>query len=64
MFVLHEMNDTIRVPPDKFGYGEKYGKEILAALVDEKYSNRVVPSIGLCITLYDFMSIGMCPSLS
>ena len=58
MFVLHTMKDTVRVPPDKFGHGEARGEELLALLIDEKYANKVLPNVGLCVTLYDFLHIG------
>jgi len=55
MFVLYNFEDTIRVAPGEFG-GD-LGR-VLQRLVDRKYSNKVVPNVGLCLFLRRFTSIG------
>ena len=32
--------------------------QILTELIDTKYGNRVLPNVGLCVCLYDFVHIG------
>ncbi len=49
------MADTIRVPSKYFG-SEK--RAALCKLIDDKYSNRVVRHVGLCVCLYDFEEVG------
>ena len=55
MFLLHPMADTIRVPSKYFG-SEK--RAALCKLIEDKYSNRVVRQVGLCVCLYDFEEVG------
>jgi len=54
MFLLHEMTDTIRVPP-RFFLGER--NKVLVKLLDDKYCNRVVREVGLCVCIYDFTEV-------
>lgn len=55
MFVAQELRDTLRVDPSQFGR-EKMA--VLTRLVDAKYANKVVPNVGLCVCLKEFVSIG------
>ncbi|KAK8825852.1 hypothetical protein WA577_001021, partial [Blastocystis sp. JDR] len=54
MFILLTIKDVIRIEPGDFG------KEHVATLIEEinrKYSNKVIPDYGLCISFYDFNRI-------
>eukprot|EP00170_Pyropia_yezoensis_P005821 contig_23675_g5839 len=55
MFKLVDIQDTIRIPPTRFGDPPR------TALVTEiltRYGNRVLPEVGLVLTLYDITSVG------
>lgn len=55
MFTLVTIEDTVLVPSRLFG------KPRLAALehiVNKRFSDRVIPSVGLCIALWDWVSVG------
>ncbi|KAI5953458.1 rpc25 [Candida jiufengensis] len=54
MFILSELSDLIRIPPHTFNI------PIQHAITDElnkKYSNKVIPKLGLCITIWDLLDI-------
>ena len=55
MFVLVKISDVIKISPDLFGLPHE---KVLTEEIDRKYANKVVADVGLCITLYDFISIG------
>jgi len=55
MFVLTEMRDTVRLAPHKFHTNFQVA---LQRTLNEKLANKVVPGVGLCICLYDMVSIG------
>ena len=55
MFVLVHVRDTIKLPPSCFS------KDFYDGLKDEingRYTNKVLPGIGLCVILYDFVKVG------
>ncbi|KAK9479192.1 RNA polymerase III subunit Rpc25-domain-containing protein [Lipomyces japonicus] len=55
MFVLSKISDLIRIVPAKFD------KPTLEAVEDEingKYANKVVQGVGLCVCVYDVVTIG------
>ena len=55
MFELVHLQDTVHIPPSEFG------TPLLKAITDalaEKFSNKVLPGIGLCVTTYDILHIG------
>ncbi|CAK9438425.1 uncharacterized protein LODBEIA_P26490 [Lodderomyces beijingensis] len=54
MFMLSEIQDLIRIPPHAFNI------PIQHALTDElnkKYANKIVPNLGLAITVWDLLDI-------
>ena len=55
MFLVYSHSDSIRVPPSELG------QEISAMLANEidfKYSNRVLPGVGLVVSLFSVDVIG------
>lgn len=53
MFVLADIEDTISVHPSTFG------QPALTSISDQinvKYANKILPDVGLCITLFDVLS--------
>ena len=55
MFELARLKDTVHIAPSEFG------KPPLTAVTDallEKYPNKVVPGLGLCIALFDILHVG------
>jgi DNA-directed RNA polymerase III subunit RPC8 len=55
MFELAKLHDTVHIQPSEFA------KPILSAVTDalsEKYPNKVVPGLGLCVTLHDILHVG------
>lgn len=55
MFTLVTIKDKIRIEPDHFS------KDYLIALKDEihaKFSNKILPEVGLCISIHDILLIG------
>ncbi|CAH7675878.1 RNA polymerase III subunit Rpc25-domain-containing protein [Phakopsora pachyrhizi] len=52
MFVLSHLKDTIKVLPRDFGNDRA---KTLIAEVNRKYSNKVLPEVGLCIALFDLL---------
>lgn len=55
MFELVRLQDTVHIPPSEFG------TPLLKAINDalaEKFSNKVLPGIGLCVATYDILHIG------
>jgi DNA-directed RNA polymerase subunit RpoE len=55
MFILVEVRDTMRVEPSQFN---RDLHEVVTDLVDEKYSNRVIPDVGLCVCVHSLDLIG------
>uniref|UniRef100_H3H2T6 Uncharacterized protein n=2 Tax=Phytophthora ramorum TaxID=164328 RepID=H3H2T6_PHYRM len=55
MFVLTRISDVIPVAPELF---DADYTQVLVEEIDRKYANKVLADVGLCITLYDFVSIG------
>jgi len=54
-FNLSRLSDTVQIQPRDFG---KDLLEAITAALNEKYPNRVVPQLGLCIALYDVVAVG------
>jgi DNA-directed RNA polymerase III subunit RPC8 len=54
MFNLVTIKDKVRIEPDHFS------KEYITALEDEihsKYSNKILPEVGLCVSIYDILKV-------
>jgi DNA-directed RNA polymerase III subunit RPC8 len=55
MFLLAVIEDTVRIPPSEFDAKEL---EAVKFQINNKYSNRVLENVGLCIKLYDILDVG------
>jgi DNA-directed RNA polymerase III subunit RPC8 len=55
MFNLVKVEDTVKIPPSEFHLPMH---DAVVAAVNCKYANKVVLEVGLCIQLYDIVSIG------
>ncbi len=55
MFVQVLMKDKVRVDPQKFALDYE---EAMEQFINDKYSNKIIPDVGLCISLYDFVEVG------
>lgn len=54
MFILSKVSDLVRIPPDEFH------RDTISSLTHQlnyKYANKVIPRIGLCITVYDILEV-------
>ena len=54
MFILSEIEDDIRVEPRYLGLSPL---EAVTAVIQRRYIDRVIPDLGLVVTLYDVGSI-------
>lgn len=54
MFVLSEFKDVIRTDPSQFGIDLTAS---ITQFLNEKFSNKVVANVGLCIALFDLLSV-------
>eukprot|EP00123_Amoebidium_parasiticum_P004654 comp15939_c0_seq1/m.13338 comp15939_c0_seq1/g.13338 ORF comp15939_c0_seq1/g.13338 comp15939_c0_seq1/m.13338 type:complete len:236 (-) comp15939_c0_seq1:169-876(-) len=55
MFSLAIIKDVIRIAPADF---QREFSETVAAELNAKYANKVVPQVGLCIILFDIIKYG------
>eukprot|EP01062_Namystynia_karyoxenos_P034303 TRINITY_DN25161_c0_g1_i1.p2 TRINITY_DN25161_c0_g1~~TRINITY_DN25161_c0_g1_i1.p2 ORF type:complete len:268 (+),score=89.32 TRINITY_DN25161_c0_g1_i1:87-806(+) len=55
MFVLTEMRDSVRVVPELFDANHPVALQLT---LNEKYADKVLPNVGLCICVYDLLSFG------
>lgn len=55
MFVLTRLSDVVPVAPELFD-GDY--ERVLVEEIDRKYANKVVADVGLCVALYDLVSVG------
>jgi hypothetical protein len=53
MFVLTRLTDTVKLLPST-----EYSHNALAQWLNTKYSNHVLHKVGLCIAVYDILSVG------
>ncbi|QGN18404.1 protein RPC25 [Kluyveromyces marxianus] len=54
MFVLTKIADLVRIPPEQFR------RDTVSTIVHElnnKYANKVISHVGLCITVYDVLDV-------
>ncbi|XDT21168.1 RNA polymerase III subunit Rpc25 [Nakaseomyces glabratus] len=54
MFILTKLKDLVRIPPDQFH------RDAVSAITHElnvKYSNKVVPHVGLSVSVYDLLEV-------
>ena len=55
MFLLTIIEDKIKIPPELFHLDQT---NVLIAQIEKSYVNKVIPEVGLCISFFDFESIG------
>lgn len=53
MFILTTISDLVQIPPHEF---YRKDREEIEDKINEKYSNKVVQNIGLCIAMYDLLN--------
>jgi DNA-directed RNA polymerase III subunit RPC8 len=54
MFLLSCMKDNVKISPSSFG---KPQSQAIIECLNEKYSNRVVYNLGLCVSVWDLVEI-------
>ncbi|SCU97883.1 LAMI_0F11914g1_1 [Lachancea mirantina] len=54
MFILSKISDLVRVPPDEF---HRSTKSAVVHQLNKKFSNRIIPHVGLCITVFDVLAV-------
>lgn len=54
MFILAEMNNVTRIPPELFNLKLN---DAVASELNKKLANKVVLNVGLCIALYDIINL-------
>eukprot|EP01041_Mallomonas_annulata_P003228 gene3228-6382_t len=55
MFVIAVIVDTVKTLPEYFN---RDTTEVITEQIEEKFSNKVLVDVGLCICLYDFVDVG------
>mmetsp|Transcript_6818 Transcript_6818/g.10688 ORF Transcript_6818/g.10688 Transcript_6818/m.10688 type:complete len:245 (-) Transcript_6818:682-1416(-) len=55
MFVLSLLKDTVRIAPENFSIDTT---QAIFEELTKKYSNKIVNNLGLCISVYDLVSVG------
>lgn len=53
MFILTRLSDTVKLLPST-----EYNHIALTQWLNAKYSNKVLHKVGLCISVYDILSVG------
>lgn len=56
MFVLALLQDVVVIKPHEFGNDLV---TVLKRRINQRLSNRVVPGLGLCISVYDILEVGV-----
>ena len=54
MFVLSNLKDIVKVTPRKFAQDQL---SIISTILDNKFANKVVVNLGLCISLFDVYQV-------
>lgn len=52
MFILSELEDTVKIVPNDFKKGDN---SAITDVLNEKYANKVVQEVGLCICIHDVL---------
>ncbi|CCF59762.1 hypothetical protein KAFR_0H03520 [Kazachstania africana CBS 2517] len=52
MFILSRVNDLVRIPPDQF---HRDAVSSITHQLNDRYANKVIPHVGLCVTVYDIL---------
>ena len=53
MFILTTISDLVQIPPHEF---YRPDMEEISDKINEKYSNKVIQNIGLCVAMYDLLT--------
>lgn len=53
MFILSRLSDTVKLLPST-----EYSPAAVAQWLNAKYANCVLHKVGLCIAVYDILSVG------
>lgn len=54
MFILSKINDLVRIAPDQFHRDTVYS---VTHELNKKFANKIIPHVGLCITIYDLLEV-------
>ncbi|AAS51276.1 ACR049Wp [Eremothecium gossypii ATCC 10895] len=54
MFILTKISDLVRIPPDQF---HRDTASAINHQLNNKYANKIIPHVGLCITIYDLLTV-------
>ena len=54
MFLISCLKDNVKIAPSSFG---KAQSQAITECLNEKYSNRVVYNLGLCVSVWDLVEI-------
>lgn len=54
MFILSKINDLVRISPDQF---HRDTASAVTHQLNNKFANKVIPHVGLCITIYDLLEV-------
>ncbi|EDO18489.1 hypothetical protein Kpol_1032p86 [Vanderwaltozyma polyspora DSM 70294] len=54
MFMLTKIKDLVRIPPDQF---HRDSASSITHQLNNKFANKVIPHVGLCITVYDLLEV-------
>ncbi|PWN91178.1 hypothetical protein FA10DRAFT_249354 [Acaromyces ingoldii] len=57
MFNLSLIHDTIRIPPSSFSPNASESVKPIQRAINAKYANRILPDVGLCVSLFDLVSV-------
>lgn len=63
MFILSTLSDTLFLPASSFNLSSNHSSlpatshQSLTSAFNSKYANRVLPDVGLCIVLFDFLEV-------
>ena len=57
MFILTRIKEKVRVDPNNFDKSDQF-QVAIEDVLNEKYCDKVLPNVGLCITVYDVLEIG------
>lgn len=52
MFILSEIEDTVKIVPNDF---KKEDNGAITDVLNEKFANKVVQEVGLCICVHDIL---------
>lgn len=56
MFILLQVKDTIRIPPEDAHLLQQDPLHLIRVQINQKYANKVIPDIGLCALVHSILS--------